>query len=345
MKRILLKPLLMLSLACGGGSGAYWLAKKLVNPSLPAYGEPVVFYANQTRDDLGKLYQNSIADAKKSILLLIYNLSDTAIIQKLNRKAEEGVAITIICDAEASRNVQKRLNSKIKVFPQENKGLMHLKVLVVDEHFVLIGSANLSRYSLKIHGNLVNGFYSSELGHFIAERAQNIIKGQEGDTVLEKTFSIGGQEVEFWFLPNDPQAVRRIIRLIDSARKSIRIAMFTWTRKDFAHAVIRSALRGVKVEVVLDKNASKGSSKKIARLLLREKVPVNVNSDGGLLHHKMMIVDSEILVNGSANWTKAAFTSNHDCFMIVHPLTSSQQRKINNLWEMIKSNTANYRSR
>lgn len=325
--------------------GIFWVVKWSTETALPEKQAPVTLYANQDRDDLEKVYVNAISKAQKSIVLLIYNLSDPAIIYNLNKKAEQGIDVTIVCDAEASRNIKKRLNIAVKVYPQEGKGLMHLKLLVVDEDLVLAGSANLSKYSLRIHGNLVMGFYSAELAHFVKERSQNIIAGQEGDTVAEKEFILGQQKVEFWFLPNDPKAVQRLIQLIDNAKKSIRIAMFTWTRKDLAQAVIRSRLKGVKVEVVLDNNASKGSSKKIAKLLLHEKIQVAANTDGGLLHHKFMVVDSHTLVNGSANWTKAAFTLNQDCFMIIDQLNRQQQQKMDKLWESIKADAKAYNGR
>lgn len=341
----LLKPLLTLALMIGGLSFSLWVAKLAATATLPDPASPLILYANQDRDDLGKVYLSAIAKAKTSIVLLIYNLSDASIIRALNEKSESGVQVTVVCDAEASSTLPKRLNKSIHLHLREDQGLMHLKLLVVDDALVLAGSANLSRYSLRIHGNLVMGYYSPELAHFIAERSLNIIAGHPGDTVLEKNFTIGRQTLEFWFLPNDPKAVERLITLINSAKKSIRIAMFTWTRRDLAQAVIQSALRGVKVEVILDRNASKGSSKKIAKLLYRENIPIATNTDNGLLHHKLMLIDTQTLVNGSANWTKAAFTVNHDCFMILNQLNAEQQRKMDELWEAIKIDAKAYNDR
>ena len=111
--------------------------------------------------------------------------------------------------------------------------------------------------------------------------------------------------------------------------------MFTWTRFDLADAVISAKKRGVNVEVILDRNASNGVSQKIAKKLLEGGISVRVNQGQELLHHKLLLIDNETLVNGSANWTKAAFTNNDDFFLILSPLTDSQRKALDEMWAEI----------
>jgi phosphatidylserine/phosphatidylglycerophosphate/cardiolipin synthase-like enzyme len=140
-----------------------------------------------------------------------------------------------------------------------------------------------------------------------------------------------------WFLPDNSDAIGRIKSLIRSAKKTIRVAMFTWTRTDLAQEVINASKRGIDVKVAIDYSSSKGTSAKIAKLLKENNIPVYISRGGPLLHHKFLYIDSSTLVNGSANWTKRAFTENDDCFMVFNRLNSPQVKMMNKLWDNIES--------
>ena len=43
-----------------------------------------------------------------------------------------------------------------------------------------------------------------------------------------------------------------------------------------------------------------------------------------------------ILEIGSANWTKAAFKQNDDCFLIIHDLADEQRQSMQKLWRTIQ---------
>lgn len=345
MMRAAFRLFLILASATLFSYGIYYTAEQVTAAPLPEEGEEACLYSNQSRNDLTKVYLQSIASAQQSILLLIYNLTEPSITHALRQKAEEGIDVTVICDGKASIHSKKYLGSRVRVFERRDRGLMHLKILVIDERLTILGSANLSRHSLRIHGNLIMALESSEIAAFIKQRAKGIAANGASKICRSQQFTVGGQAVEMWFLPENPRAVDRIIQLIDQAKKTIKIAMYTWTRKDFAEAVVRSALRGVTVEVIMDRDAAKGSSQKIATYLNWEKIPLFVNTNPGLLHHKFLLIDNTILVNGSANWTKAAFTLNNDCFIILHDLTEQQRSLLSPMWETTQYEAAPFINR
>jgi cardiolipin synthase len=65
------------------------------------------------------------------------------------------------------------------------------------------------------------------------------------------------------------------------------------------------------------------------------RIPGRLNTGNKLLHYKFAYIDETILVNGSANWTNAAFKVNDDYFIVLYPLTPEQQAKMNKLWSVI----------
>lgn len=315
-----------------------WIADVLTTIRLPQSNKPPELYANQIRDDLRKTLVASIDSAKKSVLLIIYSLNDQSVISSLRKKGEDGVAVTVICDSKASPFAAKQLGPKVTTRKRYSRGLMHQKILVIDEDQVWIGSANMTTDSLRVHGNLLAGFHSPEVAKMVAESSEQMFLRTKSLPKRDRAFSIGGQKTELWMLPRDHEgAVDRLTQLIDSAKKTVRVAMFTWTREDMAKAVIAAKKRGVDAEVVIDHYQGNGASAKIVKMLKQGGVPTYLSQGSALLHHKFLYIDGKMLVNGSANWTKAAFTKNEDCFMILHDLTDLQKERMDHLWDVIVS--------
>jgi phosphatidylserine/phosphatidylglycerophosphate/cardiolipin synthase-like enzyme len=321
----------------------YQLAQQFHFPQptkVPASNAPVELYSNQTHDDLSRLYQQAIGSAKESITLVIYALMDDQIIRALQKKSEEGIPIYIVSDAEASPNLSSKL-PLATVIKRNGKGLMHQKILIIDGKQIWLGSANLTYSSLHIHGNLVIGIDNPALAQALTKRANSMDEaGGVSSPLMHRETTAGTQNIELWVLPDDPAAVKRITTLLRSAKKTIKVAMFTWTRTDFTEELIAAAKRGVQVEAVIDRYSGKGASAKIVRLLEQAGISVRLSTGHGLLHHKFAYIDDSILINGSANWTTAAFKLNDDYFLVVYPLTPEQQAKMNELWSVIQKQSA-----
>lgn len=315
--------------------GFYWAAEQLTTPPLPTSNDPPFLYANQCQDDLQLAFTSAIHQAKRSVLLMIYSLTDSKILQALKEKGDEGVEVKVICDGTASPFAERKLGSRVKITKRFGDGWMHLKILVLDGTQVWIGSANMTNDSLKMYGNLVMAFQSPALGDMILTKAGGIPEKGRGRRLPHQDFVIGGHPVELWFLPDDAQALDRLKSLIASAQKTVRVAMFTWTRMDMAQAVVNAANRGVKVEVVLDHNAGRGCGSKVVKFLKTHGIATYFNQGNGLLHHKFLYIDNHTLVNGSANWTKAAFQDNDDCFVVLGNLSEKHQMQMESLWGII----------
>ena len=314
----------------------FYVGDKLLNVSAISEKNKVILLSNQTLDDLQLTYLKSINEAKESILLIVYGLTDYKLINALKKKAESGIKVEVIADHAASQGVKSKLGKKIDVTLRRAQGLMHQKILVIDQEKVWIGSANFTVPSLKMHGNLIGGFYNPDLAKLVYRKGKMLKAEGKIEQLLPTIFNIDESNVEMWFLPDGKDGVKRVQDLIKSAKKSIKVAMFTFTRQDFAKSLIEARKRGVQTEVVIDSNSMSGASGKVAKLFRDNDFPVRRSLPGDpLLHHKLMIIDDHIIVNGSANWTIAAFTKNDDCFFVLYNLNEKQNRHLNKLWRVI----------
>ncbi len=322
-------------------TGFIWLGAATQQVTLPTEGASPLFYATQCQDDLRLTYIKAINNAKRSIHLVIFTLTDKKVLDALRKKSEEGVEVTIICDPHTPKRGLKKLGGKVSVWISKGPGLMHQKILVIDEKQVWIGSANMTPESLRVHDNLVIGMDNPELAKALIEHGKGVVSGRMKKSTLQRNYTIGGQQVELWMLPENREGLHRLEKLIDGAQKTIRVAMFTWTSKELTDAIIRAHKRGIKVEAVVDYHSSKGASAGAVERMREAGIAVRSNQGIGLLHHKLVYIDNQTLATGSTNWTRAAFTINRDCFLVLHDLSAEQERFMARLWDSIsKESTA-----
>jgi phosphatidylserine/phosphatidylglycerophosphate/cardiolipin synthase-like enzyme len=261
----------------------------------------------------------------------MFGLTDRAILNALAQKIEEEIPTKIFYDVKGSSKVHRYLKGG-EIFPIQTSSLMHQKIVVLDHDMVFIGSANMTDSSLRMHDNLVVGFRSKPIARFLEEH-----KPYESGYLKTQ---VGGQELELWLLP-DPRghALTELRKQIRGARKTIRIALFTFTHPKLIEDVIEAHQRGVDVKVVVDMQSGLGASSKTVDKLKKAKVPIYLSQGIQLLHHKFIYIDDQTLLTGSANWTKAAFYKNSDCILALHRLTPDQKKFMRQLWTQIECAT------
>ena len=303
-------------------------------PQLPEQSVPIRLYSNQAGDDLRETYTHAINEAKESITCLIYSLTDEEIIAALRKKADEGIKVFIVCDPVATQDAATKLGPKIQVIPRRQKGLMHNKLLVIDSKVSWLGSANFTRDSLSLHANIVMGISSKAIASAIEEKAKSLsLKGRKIEPLILAT---PDQTLELSFLPDDTKALKKLVAQLAAAKKTIKVAMFTFTHPELINALVDAHKRGVDVEIVIDSDSSRKTSSIAYQRFLREKMQVYASKRVGLLHEKMAIIDDTTLIMGSANWTRAAFGQNSENLSFLTDLTSDQRAKLKSFWATTK---------
>ena len=303
-----------------------WLVFAASRVILPDQRNSLKFYSNQTRHDIKLVYHRALKKAQHSIFLSVYGITDPDILSILRQKAEINIPISIEYDPSASSNLKKILPPSVNVHPVKSKGLMHRKIVSIDHAQVFLGSANLTTSSLRHHDNLVLGLYNPSLAAFL-----------EHPYAASFSFDLINQQGAVYLLPDPEQAgLKRLLKCLNDAKVNISIAMFTLTHPAIAESLIQAQKRGIAVTIAVDYYTAKGASKKTLRVLEKEGIRI-LNSQGRqLLHHKWALIDGQILIMGSANWTKAAFSKNHDFLFFLSPLNQNQIKFFKKIWETIE---------
>lgn len=119
---------------------------------------------------------------------------------------------------------------------------------------------------------------------------------------------------EVFFCPED-QCENRIISIIQNADDSIDVAMYSFTAPKITDALIQAQQRGVGTRIVLDYLQS--TSKYSQKDSLSSKIPVRVMRPGKTMHNKFVIVDNQLVVTGSYNFTKNGNGKNYENFILI----------------------------
>jgi phosphatidylserine/phosphatidylglycerophosphate/cardiolipin synthase-like enzyme len=107
-----------------------------------------------------------------------------------------------------------------------------------------------------------------------------------------------------------------LINLISQAKKSIYVAIYSFTRDSLARALIDAKNRGVEVKVVIEEENAYGQGSDY-QMLKDAGIDIRLDGNPALMHHKFMIVDGELVVTGSYNWSTAAEDRNDENFVVI----------------------------
>ena len=106
-----------------------------------------------------------------------------------------------------------------------------------------------------------------------------------------------------------------LIKNIQKAKRMIHGAIYTLTNKDIVEALIKRAKKRVKIKLKLDKTQAEFVYTKVLIKMMKEadiEIELISMKSGDHMHHKFAVIDDEIVVTGSFNWTRNAATDNNE---------------------------------
>ncbi len=118
-----------------------------------------------------------------------------------------------------------------------------------------------------------------------------------------------------YFSPGD-ECLNAIRGLLERARKTVDICVFTITDDRIAEEIMETAGRGVAVRIITDDDKSLDAGSDISRLKSRG-VPVRCDRSEYHMHHKFAVIDGQAVLTGSYNWTRSAARNNEEN-LVVH---------------------------
>lgn len=125
---------------------------------------------------------------------------------------------------------------------------------------------------------------------------------------------------------------------LQQAERSVDVAIFTFTRKSIAEALIHAASQGARVRMKID---AEQAAFEYTKVLLERMAAAGIRieritmPEGRHMHHKFAIVDRRQVITGSFNWTRRASLENWENAVLIHskPIAARFQEQ----WEQVGS--------
>jgi phosphatidylserine/phosphatidylglycerophosphate/cardiolipin synthase-like enzyme len=152
-----------------------------------------------------------------------------------------------------------------------------------------------------------------------------------------------GASFDIGFSPNQG-SLPLVIKGIDSAKRSIHVAAYSFTSKPIAEALLAAKKRGVDVDVIADEKSNSGKYSAIT-FLANNNVPVKLDGNYPIFHHKFMIIDGTSLETGSFNYSAAAANKNAENVLVlwnVPAIAATYEKEWQQLWNEAHSIQTNY---
>lgn len=163
-------------------------------------------------------------------------------------------------------------------------------------------------------GSLLNGCASPDRPHLIASSTPFI----EDKPSIDVCFSPKGK----------CQPI--ILNLINNARKKIFVQSYSFTSQNIANALIKAHQRRIKVKILFDRSQLTAKHSQIHKMK-EAGIETLVDLVPGIAHNKVMIIDDELVITGSYNWTNAAEIRNAENLLIIKDQSTSNI--YNNNWD------------
>ena len=115
------------------------------------------------------------------------------------------------------------------------------------------------------------------------------------------------------FSPNDGvcSCEKNIIEMLDLSTKTVDLGIYALNNKNITNAIVNATKRGIKIRAVYDRSQSTLSAPFLGQLK-DAGVECYYNHVHKIEHNKFIIIDNQIVMNGSFNFTETAEHKNSE---------------------------------
>jgi len=298
------------------GPAAGWLYIYFTDPTAP--------HAHDYEGGPDEALAAAIDGARLSVDVTAYSLNLWSVRDALIHAHQRGVVVRMVMESDNmdDREVQDLIDAGIPVIGDQHEGLMHDKFVIVDRSEIWTGSMNYTvggaykdnNNLIRIRSVQVAQDYTNEFEEMFADG----LFGPDGSVnTPNPKLTIDGTQVEVYFSPDDGVA-QHILEIIRSAQESIYFLAFSFTSNDIGEAIVERAQNGIAVAGVMDNGQIASNQGTEYDSFLQ--AGLDVRQDGntnGLMHHKVIIIDRQIVITGSYNFTASAEESNDENVVII----------------------------
>jgi phosphatidylserine/phosphatidylglycerophosphate/cardiolipin synthase-like enzyme len=262
--------------------------------------------------------------AQRTLDLAIYELDLPVLSEALIAASRRGVRVRVVTDSDSlsEEPIQDLMAAGIPVVDDQRDPIMHDKFVVIDSSIVWTGSMNFTTNDAYRNNNNFIQITSTRLAqNYTTEFEEMFTRREFGPTSTANTpnptITINNTLLENYFSSEDGVAAL-VLDVLQSAQSSIYFMAFSFTRTDFANALIEKAQAGLPVQGVFETRQIAAGGDAAWNALTTAGVDVRQDGNPYLLHSKVFIIDQQIVITGSYNFSRNAEENNDENILIIH---------------------------
>ena len=316
-------------------------------------------------DNLQEVIVNFIEGAQTSLYIAVQELDSRPIAEAIIRAKQRKVLVKVVLEAdylvekkaqpdpflaegenEINRLLQDAiLRASIFVRSDFNSDIFHQKFIIRDNLSLLTGSTNFTDTDTSVNLNHIIIIHDGSIARVYKKEYEEILQGHfgklnEGHDTAPAEVPVSNVRIKALFAP-DHNPEMEIMKQIAKARRRVDFAIFTFASSsgiDDQLILARNAgisIRGAMFTSQANQFWSATSNLEEAGISLffipRPGLP-------GLrprkLHHKLMVIDEQLIIAGSFNYTHPANYLNDENLIIIGDLGSSDPDSISKQREL-----------
>ncbi len=200
-------------------------------------------------------------------------------------------------------------------------GFMHNKFCVIDGEKVFTGSMNPTENGAEHNNNNIMIIESKAIAHNYLDEFEELYAGEfkKGERVTQENFILlddtyGEIGITNLFCPEDDCALN-VKEILEEAERSIHFMTFSFTHDGIENVLLIKHDEGKEVKGVLEaRSATQYSPWDVFNY---QGIEIYKDANGKTMHHKVFIIDSEIVVTGSFNPTASGDKRNDENVLII----------------------------
>jgi len=161
------------------------------------------------------------------------------------------------------------------------------------------------------------------------------------DFILSEYYTPKPSICESYFFPNGANE-KYVVNMLRTCKKSLDIAIYSFTLESIALALIEVHNRGIPVRVICDNECERKSTSKIKKLA-SVGIVCKTDNCSYYMHHKFAVIDASVIITGSFNWSTQAVNHNQENILFFENkyLAEKYLEQFNKLWSLYDNCTIN----
>lgn len=307
-------------------------------------------------DDLKEVIVNFINAAQKHLYIAVQEIDNAEIAQAIIDARKRKVTVKIVIENDYLRSEKPHndpwnpegkyeinrviysaiLRTAIHIRSDYNSSIFHQKFIIRDGEFVLTGSTNFTTTGVTKNLNHIVVIHDKNIAKIYGKEYREIQQGhfgklREGQDPKPPLVRVSDVPLKVLFAP-DHGPEMEIMKQMAKAKERIDFAIFTFSNSSGIDDQIKLLEKSnITIRGVFDGrmvNQKWAASHELLETNA-ELYKVQGSSKLGKLHHKLMVIDKQVVIIGSFNYTGPANKLNDENIIIFGDLEETNQTAIN----------------